>query len=119
MNGKHTVRVEDPHPRSLAALVVLTRAYEKQRLSEWLGFRETLLDAAEARDGKLVCTYCERDDLIREIPEGAFRQPANLATVDHVVPRAKGGPDDESNCVIACYRCNQRKADKSKNDFSL
>ena len=30
-------------------------------------------------------------------------------TIDHVVPRSKGGTDRVSNLVLACYDCNQRK----------
>lgn len=33
-----------------------------------------------------------------------------LATVDHLIPRSRGGPDVAENLVIACYDCNQRKA---------
>lgn len=40
------------------------------------------------------------------------------ATIDHVVPRSKGGkrfaPD---NLVAACYRCNQQKADLDLEEF--
>ncbi len=34
-------------------------------------------------------------------------------TVDHVVPRAQGGPTSWTNCVAACVRCNTRKADRT------
>jgi 5-methylcytosine-specific restriction endonuclease McrA len=32
-------------------------------------------------------------------------------TIDHVVPRAKGGKDTWTNLVTACKRCNARKGD--------
>lgn len=32
------------------------------------------------------------------------------ATTDHVVPRYKGGSDDESNLVSACRLCNNRRS---------
>jgi 5-methylcytosine-specific restriction endonuclease McrA len=32
-----------------------------------------------------------------------------LMTVDHVVPRSKGGPSTWDNLVCACMRCNNRK----------
>lgn len=32
-----------------------------------------------------------------------------LLTVDHVVPRSRGGAHDWSNLVTACTRCNQKK----------
>jgi 5-methylcytosine-specific restriction endonuclease McrA len=33
-------------------------------------------------------------------------------TVDHVVPRSRGGRHDWTNVVAACARCNHRKADR-------
>ena len=34
-------------------------------------------------------------------------------TVDHVVPRSRGGVSTWENCVLACVECNKRKADRS------
>jgi 5-methylcytosine-specific restriction endonuclease McrA len=31
-------------------------------------------------------------------------------TIDHVVPRSQGGVSSWENCVLACLRCNKRKA---------
>ena len=33
-------------------------------------------------------------------------------TIDHVVPRSRGGPHSWTNCVACCAKCNHRKADK-------
>jgi 5-methylcytosine-specific restriction endonuclease McrA len=33
-------------------------------------------------------------------------------TVDHVVPRSRGGDHSWENCVAACAGCNHRKADR-------
>jgi 5-methylcytosine-specific restriction endonuclease McrA len=33
-------------------------------------------------------------------------------TVDHVVPRSRGGGHSWENCVACCHRCNTRKADR-------
>ena len=33
-------------------------------------------------------------------------------TVDHVVPRSRGGEHTRENCVAACSTCNHRKADR-------
>lgn len=32
-------------------------------------------------------------------------------TIDHLVPRIKGGPDDGANLLLACGRCNSAKRD--------
>ncbi len=37
---------------------------------------------------------------------------AKADTVDHVVPRSRGGEHTWENCVAACSGCNHRKADK-------
>jgi 5-methylcytosine-specific restriction endonuclease McrA len=33
-------------------------------------------------------------------------------TLDHTIPRSKGGPTTMENLKVACAPCNQRKADK-------
>ena len=33
-------------------------------------------------------------------------------TIDHVVPRSRGGPHTWTNCVACCAKCNHRKADR-------
>ena len=49
-----------------------------------------------------------------KVPEAAMgHKLGTLATVDHVMPLSKGGAEfDEANCVVACYRCNQKKGDR-------
>jgi len=58
--------------------------------------RKTLFERDEWR-----CQYCG-DTLTRR-----------AATVDHLVPRCKGGKTSWSNCVTACLRCNKNKGHKS------
>lgn len=48
-----------------------------------------------------ICAYCPR--------------PAN--TMDHVVPRSKGGPHSWANVVACCRRCNLKKGDRSLSDL--
>lgn len=38
-------------------------------------------------------------------------------TVDHRIPRSRGGTDGLANLVFACYSCNQRKRDRPEDDF--
>lgn len=38
-------------------------------------------------------------------------------TIDHLLPRAKGGHTTPANCVCACALCNQSKADQTLQDF--
>lgn len=38
------------------------------------------------------------------------RLPFRVATIDHVIPKSKGGTDAISNLKLACYLCNLQKA---------
>jgi uncharacterized Zn finger protein (UPF0148 family) len=55
-----------------------------------------------ARDG-YRCRYCTRP-----VFEGITGP--QMLTIDHVVPRGRGGTNSLSNLVVACNGCNQEKA---------
>jgi ATP adenylyltransferase len=38
--------------------------------------------------------------------------------VDHIIPRNKGGKDDQSNLQALCFRCNAQKRDRDDTDFT-
>jgi 5-methylcytosine-specific restriction endonuclease McrA len=38
-------------------------------------------------------------------------------TIDHVVPRSRGGAHSWENCVACCHRCNSRKADHTLDEL--
>lgn len=38
---------------------------------------------------------------------------AKATTVDHLLPRSRGGKWDWLNCVAACSKCNESKADRT------
>jgi len=40
-------------------------------------------------------------------------------TIDHVVPRSRGGTSTWENCVLACVECNKRKADRSPREARM
>ena len=40
----------------------------------------------------------------------------NKCTIDHVIPKAKGGKSSWTNCVTSCSACNNEKGDKDLND---
>jgi 5-methylcytosine-specific restriction endonuclease McrA len=48
-----------------------------------------------------TCQYC-----------GSQPGPESL-TIEHVVPRSKGGVSSWENCVLACVDCNKRKSDRT------
>ncbi|RKP51735.1 HNH endonuclease [Cohnella endophytica] len=40
-------------------------------------------------------------------------------TIDHLLPRSKGGHTTPVNCVCACNECNQSKANTDLDEFLL
>lgn len=40
-----------------------------------------------------------------------------LATIDHVVPKSKGGANNINNYVLACFGCNTAKGSLSQEQF--
>jgi len=53
------------------------------------------------------CQYCGRQCRSEE------------ASIDHVTPRSLGGATTWENCVLACLRCNARKANKTPKQAGL
>ena len=40
-------------------------------------------------------------------------------TIDHVIPRVRGGTSSWVNCVLACISCNRRKAHRSLDEAGM
>ncbi len=59
-----------------------------------------------ARD-ELRCQYC------------GHRFPSRDLTLDHVVPRSRGGKHCWTNVVAACYRCNDRKGQHTLREVGM
>ncbi len=45
--------------------------------------------------------------------------PASELTLDHVVPRSRGGRSSWENLVACCYQCNNRKGDRTPEEAGL
>lgn len=56
------------------------------------------------RDG-YKCAYCGRGDL--------------PLTIDHIIPKAKGGIDSWENLVCACTVCNNKKGDRTPQEANM
>lgn len=59
-----------------------------------------------ARD-KNQCQYCGK----------RFAKPE--LTIDHVLPRSRGGRDTWANLVLACTRCNVRKGNRTPDEAGM
>jgi 5-methylcytosine-specific restriction endonuclease McrA len=53
------------------------------------------------------CQYCEKHCGAGEL------------TLDHVLPRSRGGPSSWENLVAACRRCNNRKGDRLPEEANM
>lgn len=51
------------------------------------------------------CYVCGRTVRLHEIPNHSYRQP-DSATVEHVVPRWRGGSNRLTNLRLSHHRCN-------------
>jgi 5-methylcytosine-specific restriction endonuclease McrA len=51
------------------------------------------------------CAYCGRSDL--------------PLTIDHVLPKSRGGNDSWENLVCACTLCNNRKGDRTLEEADM
>jgi len=54
-----------------------------------------------------TCQYC-----------GA-QPPRSELTIDHVLPRSRGGETDWDNVVAACRRCNQKKGSRTPEEAGM
>jgi 5-methylcytosine-specific restriction endonuclease McrA len=59
-----------------------------------------------ARD-RYTCQYCNRGCAMAEL------------TLDHVLPRSRGGASSWENLVAACRRCNNRKGDRLPEEANM
>lgn len=54
-----------------------------------------------------VCQYCTK------------KFSSNQLTIDHVIPKCKGGPKNWTNIVTACKKCNMKKADRTPEEANM
>jgi 5-methylcytosine-specific restriction endonuclease McrA len=94
--------IRSPRLALVAPEVILLTTYEGPGGRAVVFSRKNLFK----RD-RYTCQYC-----------GLQPGPSEL-TVDHVVPRSRGGVSSWENCVLACVECNKRKADRSPEKSGL
>jgi 5-methylcytosine-specific restriction endonuclease McrA len=120
---KEQLLYEPTNVQSRASFLALRNQYlndpnvdSREPYRIWLDFRLKLLTKWEEERGTLTCQYCGQDSL-HKVTEGVT--PRLQATLDHVMPRARGGAEfDEDNLCVACRPCNERKADLCPTEFT-
>lgn len=91
----HSVRTALPFPTIVRLRVYIKVPYKKIVLS-----RKNIL-----RRDNHKCIYCQRADL--------------QLTIDHIIPKSKGGDDTWENLVTACVKCNNKKGDRSPEEAKM
>ena len=64
-----------------------------------MGLISAELKAAVAVRANEQCEYCQHQS---QFSESSF-------SIDHIIPRSKGGSDDSENLAYCCQGCNNRK----------
>jgi len=72
-------------------------------VTRWLHRRSQLCTKTAIKARDKVCAYCG----------------GHAETVDHVIPRSRGGTLTWDNAVAACQRCNHRKADRTPEEAGM
>jgi len=116
--AKQIVNVDDPSPRSPAALVLLAKKYvslDKTIYSEakmsrirrrWMREKMKSPDS----EGGLTCEICGQKGL-----NPHSKSHKSLATLDHIIELKDGGSwRDPTNFRVACYFCNVRRNDEQQ-----
>jgi 5-methylcytosine-specific restriction endonuclease McrA len=91
----HTTRSSFPIPSVIRLAEMIKRPRPKRRLTRLEVFN---------RD-RYACQYCGRED--RQL------------TLDHIIPRYRGGEHTWENVVSACAACNRRKAGRTPKEAGM
>lgn len=91
----HSVSMTMPFPSVVRLSIFVRLPYKKIILS-----RKNILRRDNHR-----CQYCGRGD----VP----------LTVDHIIPKARGGEDTWENLVSACVACNNKKGDRTPDEVFM
>lgn len=103
-------RLKQILPISKVIVEVATFDQQKMQNPEIRGveYQQGELQGYEVREYLLEkwgrkCAYCGKTDVPLE--------------VEHIVPKSRGGSDRVSNLTISCHECNQKKGNKTAEEF--
>lgn len=98
---RHSPAVHIHSPLTVIELPVSVALREYVHIPYRPGNRVTRIGVLE-RDS-FACAYCGRV----------------ADTIDHVIPRSRGGEDSWENCVAACASCNGRKDNRTPGEAGM
>lgn len=94
---------DDYHPRSPEQPIEVVKKKKKKKQESQSRRRRRRL--FKTRDP--ICHYCKVELTLKD------------STVDHKIPRSRGGGNEDENLVLCCHTCNQDKDDRTVPEYSL
>lgn len=80
----------------LPSILKLVNPIKKINFKSYSNFNRNLI----IKRDKSTCQYCQKILSHKQV------------TIDHIIPRSKGGVSNFNNCVVCCFDCNKRKGNK-------
>jgi len=82
------------------------------KLRKYVKLLSNLTNVKYSRKGilkrdKLMCQYCGK------------KCSNKTATLDHIIPKSRGGKNNWTNIVTACFKCNGMKGDRTPREASM
>lgn len=121
-----SIHFEIQNPKTYASYVLLKNYYFE--LDEYnsrsianrmrmVRFSRNHLSDIQRKEGSLTCTYCSKPNLVIEL-HGMKVSHSIKATIDHIVPKSKGGElFNTENIAVCCGKCNSKKSSMSVEEF--
>ena len=91
----HSVKKTMPYPTIVRLLIYIRVPFKKIVLS-----RKNIL-----RRDMYKCQYCHQSD--------------KVLTIDHIIPKSRGGDDSWENLITACVECNNKKGDRTPEELKV
>jgi 5-methylcytosine-specific restriction endonuclease McrA len=79
-------------------------------------FAKRRLELAQDQGG--LCFWCG-EPMRDEAPSNGRPHPPLMPTIDHIIPRARGGTNERVNLVAACSDCNNRRGDMPAGTYAM
>lgn len=104
---KRVPREGEPVIRGVSVLVAVPEVIVLTRFDRLPQVGITFSKYHVFKRDKYVCQYC------------GVQIPRVEVTLDHIIPRAKGGETSWTNCVTCCTECNALKADRTPAEANM
>lgn len=75
--------------------------------------RQLIAEKFAQGDGIAYCEYCRR----RLSKKPAHHRAPDAPSVDHRIPKARGGGNTRPNLAVVCWPCNHRKGNLTDTEF--